>query len=515
MCFMLAVGKKASADGSVMVARNCDSNSTEAQQVVSVPRKKHKPGETIRIPDSKNMVIPEVEETFAYTAIIRVAEGEEISMSAGGINEFQLSAGASTGGWVKPEVDELTPWPDTVLGDYVMTLVLERCKTAREAVEWLGKMSEEYGSRTDNYILADPNEVWLYEQYQGYHWAAARVPDDCFIAEGNSFRLAEIDPDDPDHYMCDPDLIPFAIQHGLWDPNSGQPFHASRAYATNDLNRPRGKDGEFPQPYYSLHRVWRAISLLNPSLDLDMYEPTKEYPLFVKPERKLTPEDLINVLKDDYSGTELDEYHAQEERFATIVDPYTGHYRHAPAWCKSRIIGCPQTITSWVTQSRDWLPNEIGGLLWAGVAAAAASPHVPFYAGNTRTPIEYRTGLAGDTGVYMKNSAYWLFENIGNLMNLFYQGTEDLVKPVWCEFDQRLYANQAAVEEAALKLYQEDPARAVEFLTTYSNGVAHEGLEVGEKMLGRIFTRIALVNNPQTSRGYEDPKEWKGSGFIY
>ena len=80
----------------------------------------------------------------------------EMEMISGGINEFQLSAGASTGGWVKPEVAKLTPWPDTVIGDYLMTLVLERCRTAREGIRWLGDMTEKYGARTDNYILADP-----------------------------------------------------------------------------------------------------------------------------------------------------------------------------------------------------------------------------------------------------------------------------------------------------------------------------------------------------------------------
>jgi dipeptidase len=515
MCFMLAVGKKASADGSTMVARNCDSNSTEAQRIVSVPRMKHHAGEMIRIPDSNNMVLPQVEETYGYTAIIRMVDGDDISMAAGGINEFQLSAGASTGGWVKPEVAELTPWPDTVIGDYLMTLVLERCKTAREAVRWLGDMTEKYGARTDNYILADPEEVWLFEQYHGYHWAAARLPDDCFLVEANSFRLAEINPDDPENYMCDPDLIPFAVKHGLWDPNSGVPFHASRAYGTNELNRPRGSNGELAQPFYSLHRIWRGNMLLKPSLELDPYEPTQEYPLFLQPDRKLTPADLLMVLKDYYEGTDLDEYGALDDQYPTIIDPMTGHYRYAPAWCKSRIIGCSQTITSWVTQSRSWLPNEIGGLLWAGLAAAATSPHLPFYASNTRTPEAYQKGDAGDASVYRSDSAYWLFENISNISNLFYQGTLDLVRPVWKDFDDRLFTMQPCVEETAVNLYRHDPAQAVEYLTTYSNGVALQALETGQTMLGQLFTRLALVNNPQTSRGYEDPKSWKGSGFIY
>ena len=153
----------------------------------------------------------------------------------------------------------------------------------------------------------------------------------------------------------------------------------ARAYATADLNRPRA---DLPQPYYSLHRIWRGNMLLKPSANLDPYEPTKEYPLFLQPDRKLTPADLLAVFKDYYAGTELDEYGAQDAAYPTLVDPVTGHYRLAPVWCRSRIIGCPQAVTTWVTQSRDWLPDPIGGLLWGGLAAGATSPHIPWYACN-------------------------------------------------------------------------------------------------------------------------------------
>jgi len=352
----------------------------------------------------------------------------------------------------------------------------------------------------------------MFEQYQGYHWAACRVPDDSFVVQGNMYRIGKIDPDDPDNYLCDPDLIPFATKHGLWDPENDEYFHATRAYSTPDRNRPRG---DIPQPYYSLHRVWRANMLLKPSAGLDMYEPSKEYPLFLEPDEKLTVGKVLEVLKDYYQGTELDEYGPLDDKYTNIVDGETGHYRYSPAWCKSRILGCPQTVTSWVTQSRGWLPNEIGGVLWAGLAATASSPHIPFYAHNTRTPKMYQTGWSGDNSSYMPDSAYWLYENIGNLMNLFYQATVDLVKPVWTDFDQRSFDQQQVIEEAALKLYERNPALAKEMLTTYSNGLAHEGIEAGRDMLKKIYTRIALVNNPQTSRGYENPKDWKNTGFIY
>ena len=228
MCYMIAAGNKATVDGSVFVARNCDSVSTDALRIVSVSRRVHTPGSTVVIPVSRELpndvtvasgwkarpiTLPQVRETYAYTAAMRFVPGDEMGMVMGGINEHQVSAGASSGGWVKDVVERLTPWPETVIGDFLMTLVLERCMSAREAVLFCGEMTEAYGGRTDNYILADTEEVWLFEQYQGTHWAAARVPDDCFVVEANSFRLQEIDPDDSENYLCDSELVLSCANH--------------------------------------------------------------------------------------------------------------------------------------------------------------------------------------------------------------------------------------------------------------------------------------------------------------
>ena len=180
------------------------------------------------------------------------------------------------------------------------------------------------------------------------------------------------------------------------------------------------------------------------------------------------------------------------------------------------MIGCPQTVTSWATQCRKWLPDPIGGVLWVGLAAAVSGPHVPFYACNRRTPMAYQIGTAGEQSGYEEDSAYWLFENIGNLHNLFYQGTYDLVRPVWEAFEEKLYASQEGVEDGAMRLYELDKDDEVaEFLTAYSNGVALQALEEGRKMLGKLFTRLALVNNPMTTRGYEDPRDWKDVSVLY
>jgi dipeptidase len=521
MCYMIAAGKKATTDGSVLVARNCDSVSTDALRIVSVPRKTHAQGSMVNIPVSREMPndatvasgwcarpvsLPQVPETFAYTAAMRIVPGDAMGMVMGGINEYQVSAGASTGGWVKNAIETLTPWPETVIGDFLMTLVLERCKTAREAVEFCGAMTQAYGGRTDNYILADANEAWLFEQYQGTHWAAARVPDDCFVVEANSFRLEEIDPEDPENYLCDPNLVSFAIEHGLWDPSGDEPFRAAEAYGDNARNRPRG---DLEQPFYSLHRIWRGISLLSPDQILDPFEPTQRYPLFVPVSRNLSVKDLLEVLKDTYSGTILDEYGMQDQEFPTVVNAQSGRYREAPAWCQSRVIGCPQTITSWVTQGRGNLPDAIGGVFWGGLAATAASPHIPWYSHNTRVPRGFDIGDAGGGAHYQADSAYWLFENIGNLMNLFYQATKDIVRDEWDLFDNALFCQQDEVERSAAAIYAQRPRDAIEYLTDYSCHQAVKAIELGQNMMSSLWTRLALMNNPQTSRVYEPIESWR------
>jgi dipeptidase len=121
----------------------------------------------------------------------------------------------------------------------------------------------------------------------------------------------------------------------------------------------------------------------------------------------------------------------------------------------------------------------------------------------------YGIADAGDGGGYQAHSAYWLFENIGNLMNLFYQGTCDVVRHRWDVFDKGLLRRQSAIEQWAIEIYQSRPRAAAEFLTDYSYSQGLKALETGQEMLAELWTRLALMNNPQTSRVYEPIQSWK------
>jgi len=516
---MMAAGKRATADGSVLVARSCDaSGGDDVVQVIAVPRRKHEPGEAIGIPGAEGVELPQVPETNAYLGIMMVTEGADIAEAEGGVNEHQVVAGTSTGGWLNPEAQKICERPPTSIGDYRMTLVLERCKTAREGIELVGELTDEYGARTDNYIVADPEEAWFYEEYRDHLWCAVRVPDDSFVVQANSVRIDHINFEDPASFLGSENLVSFATEHGLYDPERDGPFNPSKVYGAQTGKVRHG----IPAPEYDRRRIWRGISLLAPSTGLDPEEPSWTYPLFVKPDRKLTPKDILALFTDHYQGTEYDHYGVNKDKYRPTVSPMIAtdpsksfrgspfhinerrEYQLAPIWGTERIIGTPRSVTNWCAQLRGWMPNPVGGLIWAGIGEGATVGRIPWYVGITETPEPYTIGTRPHRperdplamNAYDERSAYWIFRIVTNLVNLFYTATKDEVIPAWREWEERNFRLQPAVEKAALELYEEDPELASEFLTTYSCGKAGEALEMSRRMTARLHTIISHYNAP-------------------
>ena len=520
---MMAAGKQATADGSVLVARSPDALGDYAQQILAVPRRKHVPGEVIRFAKSEGVTIPQVPETYAYLGIMGILHGEDLSTANGGINEFQVCSGPSTGGLLNKKTQEISPKKSTSIGDYRCTLVLERCKTARDGIQLIGDLTEKYGARTDNYIVADPKEVWFYEEYQGNLWAAARVPDDCFVIQANTVRINKFDPNNPANFMGSKNLVSFAAEHGLYDSKSGEPFKPAKVYGAQTGKMRHG----IPAPEYDRRRIWRSISLLAPSTKLDAetnWDP-EYFPLFVRPDRKLTPKDFLAVLTDHYQGTKYDHYGMNADNYKATLsamrarDPHDTtqvkeskfhingqrQYQYAPIWGTERIIGTPRAVTTYCAQLRGWMPDPIGGLLWAGLSEGATSGRIPWYCGITKTPDPYTIGIQEEGpiatapflgSVYDERSAYWNFRVVTDMVNLFYTATKDEVVPIWREWEDKLYAMQPAVELAALELYEKDPSLASDFLTNYSCGRAEEALMMAKEMVTRLHTIIAHYNAP-------------------
>jgi len=459
-------------------------------------------------------VIPQVEETYSYISVMRVIKGTSINENEGGVNEYQVSAGASTGGYLNSKAREVCPRMPKSVGDYRMTLVLERCKTAIEGIELIGELTDKYGARTDNYIVADTEEAWFYEEYQGNLWAAARVPDDSYVVQANTVRIDFID-DDPDKFRCSANLVDFAVEHGLYDPEKDGVFNPAQVYgAQTGKTRHR-----IPAPEYDRRRLWRGISKLSPSVNPDPEESTWTYPLFIKPDQALVPKDILDLFTDRYEGTEYDNYGKKSSNYNPTVSPMIARgervymespfhinnkreYQLAPNWGTERLIGTPRSITNWCVQLRGWMPNPIGGLFWASIGEGATTPRLPWYVGVKKTPEPYTIGTLilrtspTDYNVYDPNSAYWTYRIITNLVNLFYTATKDEVIPKWREWEEKNYRLQDAVEKTALELYKTDPDLATEFITTYSNAKAMEALEMAKKMTVKLHSIISHYNSP-------------------
>ena len=183
----------------------------------------------------------------------------------GGVNEFQVSAGSSSGDHcLKEEVKKVSPRHSTAIGDYRTTIALQRAKTAREAIEIMADLTEKYGARTDNYVLADPNEAWLWEEFQDRRWIAVRVPDDSFIVEANNRRISNIDLEDTGDQMSYADAG-LAVN----DPPEGQSYSW---FVQIFMHAGSGGDPNLHYQYYQ-NPITLQIELYPPGSDLNLFLP--------------------------------------------------------------------------------------------------------------------------------------------------------------------------------------------------------------------------------------------------
>lgn len=483
-CTSVIVGKAASVDGSTMTSHSCDSN-TDRTWITLVPRQKHKAGSMTPVwlgpkettgPNDPEAIeagyIRQVTETYAY-----------INTAYPVMNEYQLAIGETTfGGRREMRSDEgILDCPE------LYRLVLERAKTAREAIRIIDELTKEYGYNDvgECFTFADKNETWHFEMVGpgrgkiGAVWAAVRIPDDHVGVSANASRIRQINLNDPENFMASDNVFSVAIEMGLWDPKSGKPFEFCYAYADRNSMGCR-------------RREWRALSLVAPSLRLD---PNAEnYPLSVKPDKKLSVKDVLDIFRDYYGGTPFDmtQTITVADREGKVVknpiaNPFmSNELRTFLKIPSERTIACPRATYVTVTQSRNWLPDPVGGVVWLGYDNPATTPHTPFYCGITTMPESYM--VDGRSG-YSEDCAWWAFRKVSQLCNLRYQEMIKDVAPVWAAIEDKAFADQKAFEEQVVAVLKSNPAKAAEMLTNYSVGIANNAVERYRKLEAELWSK--------------------------
>eukprot|EP00873_Tetraselmis_striata_P044789 jgi/Tetstr1/465053/TSEL_009781.t1 len=368
------------------------------------------------------------------------------------------------------------PYGNCMFGIAELTKVaLERCDSARCAVQTMGALAEKYGFYSEDsgdpaaplYFLsaesaaiADPNEVWLFHVLTGPNnasaiWAAVRVPDDHVSVMADGMVIRELDLEDGEHYLASSNVHSYAIERGWWNPEEG-PFDFTAAYAF---------DGDFvgEYPFYPLYvgrRIWRVLSLFAPSLSLDPrlgYIPEqKTYPVSVRADRQgeVTVEDVMTVLRDHYQGTEFDTSKgAKAGPFGnpTQYDPNQYTAAGIPGgW--ERPISVFRQLFSFVAVSRAWLPDEIGGMFWFGQAQAHTTAYVPIYASATHAPRSYRQVLQTE---FSQDAAWWAFNFVSNWANLKYAYMSTDIQAAQAQAQALGRSLQLGVEATALSILQD------------------------------------------------------------
>lgn len=462
-CTNFIVGKKASADGSVMCTYSADDYGMFLG-LCHYPAGKHAKGEMLQIYDW---------DTKEYHG--QIPQAAETYNVIGNINEYQVTIGETTFGGREEMVDT------TGILDYgsLIYIALQRSKTAREAISVMTRLVETYGfcSEGETFTICDPNEAWIMEMMgkgpgsKEVVWVAVRIPDDAICAHANQSRIRTFDQKDKKNVMFSKDCIKFARSKG-WFTGKDKDFSFCDVYAAPTFSGRRACEA----------RVW---SFFNRFGDMDKYLPYVEgkvkdaepMPLWIVPNKKVSLQDLEASMRDHYEGTPFDLGNDLGQGVWEMP------YRPTPlsfkvdgkAYFNERPVSTQQTAFSYVSQMRSWLPRQIGGVLWFGNDDGNMVAYTPIYCGNTVQPECYNTPGA-DAVTFSDKNAFWVCNWVSNMVYPRYSQMFPSLKEVRDSLDNSYIANQGEIEKQALKLYGESEQKAVDYLTNYSNTQAQQML---------------------------------------
>jgi dipeptidase len=494
-CTSILVSKGASEDGSVIITYACDGEFHPHLRYV--PAADYEPGATKEIRHWNGELrgeIAQVEHTYAYIGLM---------------NEHQVAIGETTfDGRLELQNEEgiLHYWT-------LMQLVLQRAKTAREGVELIGELVDEYGYRStgESISIADKNEAWLMEiigrgpGVKGANWVALRIPDGYMSCTANRARIGTFPLDDPDNCLYAPGMIDFAVEKGYYDPDSGEPFSFRDAFCPATPQR----------LLYCATRVWSIFRRAAPSKEwpVDYHrgvEGAEPYPLWIEPDEKLSVADVVALMRDHYEGTPYDMTKGVD------AGPFDTPNRWRPmtwtiddteySW--ERPISTQQTGFSFVSQSRDWLPDAIGGVYWYGVDDTYTSCYVPLYACLDDVPESFATGRLS---AFSWDSAWWVFNFVANFANIKYSHMIEDIQTVQRRIEGDFFALQPVIEKPALELYESDPELAKRYLSRYSVGNAERAVTEWRKLAERLITKYNdgyVQKEPGRPEEVGYPEDW-------
>ena len=492
-CTNLIVGKKASADGSVMCTYNCDGFGFSGSLFYS-PGGRHAPGEKIAIhgwgPSHEGRYVDQVEYTYNVVGLMNEHQVTIVETTFDGRLELQNNYG---------------------LLDYfsLMRLALQRSATAREAIRCMAELMEQYGynSTGESITICDPNEAWIMEVVgkgpgrNGAVWVALRIPDDCICAHANLSRIRQFPQEQKRSYksisslnlkhinrpevecVYAADVISFAREKGFFS-GKDEEFSFRDAYCPIDFENVRYADA----------RVWSFFR--HHRTDMDQYLPyingdfsqCDHLPLWVKPDQPLSLRDLQRDMRDHFEGTPLDmTADMTAGPWGMPIRPLPMHFKASDStdYFRERPIATQQSGFTMTCQMRSWLPDDVGGVTWFNCDDADMVAYVPLYCCITQVPDCFRPEN-NPRNEFSFESAFWMNNWVANMVYPRYSMMIGDLRAAQSELEDYYFADQEEVLAAVEKMM---PADRREYLNSKSIAYAERMMTRWDKLAKFLIVR--------------------------
>lgn len=493
-CTNFMVTKGASTDGSVIISYAADSHVLYGELY-------HWPAATY---GSGTML--DVYEWDTGKFLGKIKQASQTYNVVGNMNEYQVAIGETTYGGR----EELGTQSGAIV-DYgsLMYIALQRSKTAREALKVMAELVADYGyaSSGESFTVSDANEVWIFEMIgkgegkKGAVWVALKVPDGYVCAHANQARIMtfpmadgkksltfsqrdKINNAEVECFYAD-DVITFAKEKGYFSGKDAE-FSFSDTYAPVTFGGAR----------FCEVRVWSFFKSVNSGMNkyfdyASGHNLKNRMPLWIKPDRKVAVEDVMDYMRDHLEGTPLDM--TQD----IGAGPYGNPYRWRPLtwqvdgvnYCNERATATQQTGFIFVAQSRSWLPNEIGGIFWFGVDDAASNVFVPMYSSITKVPEAFAVGN-GSMMDFSFDAGFWVFNLVSNFAYTQYNVIHPEIRAEQAKLEDEFLVQTREIDKKALALNETNKGSAIAMLTDYSVKAGNETVKHWLNFYTYLFTKF-------------------------
>lgn len=473
-CTGAYVGKQVSSDGTAIIARSEDISPSDYDKLHTVVPASDEAGRTMD--DINGFSYPLPAHTYKYTQMEDYASAGDGLYAAVCVNEMGVAITGTVSASGCDEWKAADPTVKTGLREAVLpALAAATSATAKEAVNTLAAVVDEYGSAEGNIILvADQAEAWIMEFYGGYQYAAMKLPEDKVAVFGNHFMLGAADPGDTENFVLSAGLLDTIEAAGL----TAKDADGKVLLAQSVCGGKRSEGNNL--------RNWGGMHILAPSLAGDTFEADTFYPLLYTPDDKVDVQDVMAVFRTRYEGTAYD----------LNLEGQEGN----------RAIAVSTTPDTHIVQLFDDMPANCAALTWLALGGGEHSVFIPEFSAVTNLPEAYGV----DAPKYDANSAYWSFKKICALADQDRALYNPGIQAYW-ELQEEALVDQMAQEKETIKaLAESDPAKVAAHVDQLSADTL-SGLMAKSDVL---FEELITSATHNAAPGRKGPKAFVPGNFV-